>query len=196
MKLKEEKCFLGVLAFSFLFLLFSCGGGGGGTGGGDGTQVGPTAGQPSEPPSGPTSEVTLSVSPESQSVNLGNTFTVEVGLNTQNQPVTAVSAYIVFPTELLEIDSIITTNSSFTIQADNIVENNVIKITRGEPTPGVNSSSALMATIYFVAKAQGTAQVVFLLPSAGAGPSRVIKNDGLGTDILATVIGGIYVIKP
>jgi hypothetical protein len=70
----------------------------------------------------------------------------------------------------LEVDSIVTTNSSFTTEAEKIVENNVIKITRGERRPGVNSSSALIATIYFMAKAQGTGQIVFLLPSAGAGP--------------------------
>jgi hypothetical protein len=194
--LKEEKCVFAILAFSFLFLLISCGGGGGGTGGEGGTQAGPTPGQPSEPPSGPTSEVTLSLSPESQSVNLANTFPVEVRLNTQNQPVTAASAYITFPTDLLEINSVNTTNPNFSIQAENIIENNLIKITSGEPNPGVNSSNALMATIYFRARAQGAAQVVFLLPNAGAGPSRVIKNDGLGTDILARVIGGNYIINP
>ncbi len=185
MRIIDRKYVFLVLILALFSLNLSCGGGEDGelvlTGGGT------TSGAPG---------ATLFLSPEDEWGNIGDTFSVDVRLDTGDRPVTAVSAYLSFPADLLEVDSIDTTYSDFGIEAENIVAGNVIKITRGEPTPGIYDLGALVATIDFTAKAQGTPQLYFQLSSGGGATSRVIQDDGLGTDILTTVIGGSYTIEP
>lgn len=175
--MKKRKYLIPFFILAFVPFVSSCGGG---SGGGEVT----------------TEIAGLYLSPAGQPLNVGDTFTVEVTLDTDDKPVTAVSAYITFPSDLLEVDLIDITDSDFSVEAENNIEGNIIKITRGEATPGVNYINALIATIDFIAKAPGTARVSFQLNGSGAGPSRVIKDDGTGTDILTTVMGETYTIQP
>jgi hypothetical protein len=143
-----------------------------------------------------TNYVTLSVTPQYQSLNVGDIFPAEIRLNTQAYAVAAVAANILFPGEILEVTSIDTNNSSFSLQVENLAQDNLLRITRGEVSPGVKSANALVAQVFFRARAPGTAQVSFELNSPGAGPSRVIAADGFGTDILQVVLGASYKIMP
>ena len=174
--MKKQIFVMTIFVFALFSLLFSCGGGGGGE------NAGSNAG--------------IYLLPAVQSVNVGDTFSIDVTLDTNNQPVTAVSAYIIFPLDLLMVESIDVTDSDFGVEAENTVQDNVINITRGQQTPGVNDPSSLIATIDFTPLSQGTAKVLVQLISPGAGPSRAIKDNGLGTDILTTVAEGIYTIQP
>src|SRR3989338_3809449 len=137
---------------------------------------------------------TLSLTPASQTLNLNDNFAVEIRLNTSGNAVSAVSAYLNFDTSRLQFVSADYTGSAFDIQAEEVISGNSIKITRGKLPPGVSSSNALVAKVNFKAIASGTANVSFALTSPGQGPSRVIKNDGLGTDILGSILGGNYTV--
>src|SRR3989344_3155317 len=137
---------------------------------------------------------TLSLTPASQTLNLNDNFAVEIRLNTSGNAVSAVSAYLNFDTTRLQYVSTDYTGSAFDIQAEEVISGNSIKITRGKLPPGVSSTNALVAKVNFKAIASGTAAVSFQFNGAGQGPSRVIKNDGLGTDILGSVAGGSYTV--
>ena len=179
--MKIEKFILPVMVLGFVCFLASCGGGsGGGSGSGEET----------------TEIARLHLSSVGQSLNVGDVFTVKLSLDTDDNPVTAVSAYIIFPSDLLEVNLIDITDSDFNVEAENDVEGNIIKITRGEATPGVNSINATIAKIGFIARAPGKAHISFQLSSPSAGPSRVIKDDRIGTDILSSAIGETYTIRP
>jgi hypothetical protein len=186
MQSKIRKYIRAASAFSFVFL-FVCGG----CGEGDGGYLGVGNDQVSEGMYG----VTLSLQPEAQDLEVGNAFMVEITLNTENEAVTAVSAYLMFPQDLIEIQDIYTADSSFSIHVETTGENNSIKITCGEPSPGVNASNAVVARIELSAKEPGIACLEFILDEFGEGPSRVISADGLGTDILDSVAGACYTIK-
>jgi hypothetical protein len=179
--MKIERFLLPVMVLVFVCFLTSCGGGSGSGSGGEEE----------------TAEMaSLHLSSVGQPLNLGDAFTVKLSLDTDDNSVTAVSAYIIFPSDLLEVASIDTTDSNFSVEAENVAAGNVIKITRGEVTPGVNSINATIAKIAFIARAPGRAHVSFQLSSSRAGPSRVIKDDRIGTDILTTAIGETYTIQP
>ncbi len=134
----------------------------------------------------------LLLTPSSKTVNVGDTFPVEIRLNTNSQ-VVAVSAYLNFDTTKLEAVSIDSTNSVFSVKAEEKILGDQIMIGRGQQTPGV-TSNVLVAKVNFRAKVSGTANVNFVLTSLGQGPSRVILDDGLGTDILTSVTNGVYAI--
>jgi hypothetical protein len=175
--------FIFFLGLAFL-LLSSCGG----SGGGDGTQVSVDTNQPVETET----RASLFLLSEAQSVRVGNILTAAIILDTKNKAVTAVSAYIIFPSDLLEVASINREESNFSMGVEAIAEDDLIRITIGEPSPGVNSSDAIVAEIAFIAKEPGIACLEFFLDDPSEGPSRVISADGFGTDILDIVTGGCY----
>ncbi len=137
----------------------------------------------------------LSLSPASQTLAVGSNLSLEIRLNTGGQAVTAVSGFLDFDAARLEFVSVDSSTSSFSVKAEEILSGGQVKISRGQATPGVNSASALVAKVNFKALSSGTAPVSFALTTPGSGPSRVIKNDGLGTDILGGVTNGSYTIN-
>jgi len=147
-----------------------------------------------EDTSAQTALASMSLTPSSQTVNVNNNFSAEIRVNTSSNAVAAVSAYLNFDTTRLQYVSTDYTGSAFDIQAEEVISGNSIKITRGKLPPGVSSTNALVAKVNFKAIASGTAAVSFQFNGAGQGPSRVIKNDGLGTDILGSVAGGSYTV--
>ncbi len=165
---------------------------------GDGVSILPptslTSGQPSQPPPVASKTALFFLTPNIQSLNVGDTLSVDIKLNT-NSPIVALSAYLNFDTTKLGSVSIDSSNSAFGIEAEGEVSNNLIKISRGEPTPGVTGSNILVAKVNFIANDCGITNVNFAFTSLGVGPSRVILDDGLGTDILTSVTNGVYTIS-
>jgi hypothetical protein len=122
---------------------------------------------------------------ENLSVSRGNSFDVEVSLDTKDKPVVALSAYVLFDADKLEFVSIDSSASGFSIKVEEEQAGaGMIKITRGEPAPGVIGPDIKIVKINFKAKAAGEAGIGFSLIGAGEGPTRVILDDGKGTDIL------------
>ncbi|OGZ35099.1 MAG: hypothetical protein A2174_00435 [Candidatus Portnoybacteria bacterium RBG_13_41_18] len=150
---------------------------------------------------GNTSQATLSLSPQTGAYNPNDTFSVSVYLNTAGQNVVVAAAYLNYDKVHFQAVNIDTTNSVFTIQAENNIDstNGVIKITRGNPSAShINSSNALLAVINFkalsgVAPSSDNLTLQFVIGSTLE--SNVIKDDGLGTDILSGVYNAKYTIS-
>ena len=140
----------------------------------------------------------LYLSPATKTVNIGDTFNVDVLVNTSGQNVVVVTAYLHYDPTKLEVVSINTSNSVFTMEIEKTADPSTgeIKITLVKPTPGANTASGNVATINFKALVQASpAYVTFVMTSPGAtGDSDIILDDGKGTDILGSVKNGTYFI--
>jgi hypothetical protein len=131
----------------------------------------------------------LYLSPPSGTFILGNTFTVSLYVNTGGQAINAVEADLSFPPEKLQIVSPTTGKSFIQVwvsQPSYSNEKGTIKFQGTVPTPGINTDAGLISTITFRVKSPGTAAVRIL------DTSRVLLNDGRGTDILGQTTDGIY----
>ncbi|MDI6882914.1 MAG: hypothetical protein QMC93_00345 [Patescibacteria group bacterium] len=139
----------------------------------------------------------LFLKPSSGTYNVEDKFKIEVRLNTSDQgvlqPVVGVSAYLNYDKAKLKALSINSANSVFPIKAEEEIADGLIKISRGRATPGVNGNELLVAEIEFEAIGAGEARVNFSLDEPYV--SRIIKDDGQGTDILKKTIGGVYQIS-
>jgi membrane protein YdbS with pleckstrin-like domain len=130
----------------------------------------------------------LSMDPSSASFVVGSTFEVPIWVNSEDQPINAISIDIKFPPDKLQLISPSTGRSiitlwtappSFNNQTGNISFQGVIP-------NGITTSRGLITTLSFRVKAPGKAYVQF------ADTAKVLKHDGLGTDVLNGMNGGVY----
>jgi len=139
----------------------------------------------------------LSLSPSTKTVNVGDSFTVDVLVNTNGQNVLVVAAYLHYDPTKLEVSGIDTSNSIFTMEAEKTFDPSTgkIKITLGKPTPGVNTTRGNVATITFKTLAQASpANVTFVFTGFGASCDSGIYKEGGAADILGSVKNGAYFI--
>jgi hypothetical protein len=132
----------------------------------------------------------LSLSPSTATVSIGNIISVRVLVNTVNKAINNSEAVIQFPSDLLEVVSISKSSSIFSLWVEEPSFSNLngkIIFNGGVPNPGFNGQSGYIASITFRAKKQGTASLIFT-------DSAVRENDGLGTDILTLKNGAIIQI--
>jgi len=131
----------------------------------------------------------LYLSPTSGSFVVGDVFTVSVYLNTNGQSVNAVEANLSFPANKLQVVSP-TSGKSFVqvwvTQPTYSNSNGTLRFAGTVPTPGINTSAGLVSTVTFRVMDTGTAVVKF------NDDSRVLLNDGRGTDVLGQTTDGIY----
>lgn len=131
---------------------------------------------------------TLSLSPSGGIFTVGSTFDVSVFLNTEGQSDNVVIASISFPPEKLQLISPTTGKSVIEVWTAPPVFNNetgLISLEGGMPG-GINVSQALITRLTFRVKGVGSAMVKF------TDQSRVLLNDGKGTDALDNTSNGIY----
>lgn len=134
---------------------------------------------------------TLSLSPPKGSLSVGSTFSVSILLDTEGQSVNALEIALSFPPDMLQIVSPSTGQSvigiwTATPKFDNV--NGKMDLQGGIPG-GITSANALISTVTFRVKSVGEASVRFL------DKSRVLLNDGLGTDVLNQTINGLYALR-
>jgi len=130
----------------------------------------------------------LYLSPSSGSFFVGSTFSVSVFANTEGNEINVVWAELKFPPEILQVTSP-TAGASFIAEwltPPNYSNERGIISFRGGIPGGITTSAGLVSSITFRAVASGTAKVEF------REGSRVLLNDGKGTDILTTKINGEY----
>jgi len=98
---------------------------------------------------GNTTQATLTLSPDTGTYQAGQTFSVDVIVNTNSQPVNAVAAYINYNPALLAVDAIDYTGSVFTIQWESSINSPVgmIKIGRSIAGSTVNTANGKIATL-------------------------------------------------
>ncbi|MFA6354346.1 MAG: cohesin domain-containing protein [Candidatus Paceibacterota bacterium] len=127
--------------------------------------------------------------PASGTFTVGSTFTVSVYLNTGGQSVNAVEVNLKFPADKLQVVSPTAGKSLIQIWVNQPSYSNsegTLKYQGAIPTPGINTEAGLISTVTFRVKDTGTATVRIL------DSSRVLLNDGRGTDFLSQTTNGVY----
>ncbi|MBM3206509.1 MAG: hypothetical protein FJZ43_02720 [Candidatus Staskawiczbacteria bacterium] len=130
----------------------------------------------------------LSVSPTAGTFTVGSTFDVSVYLDTQGESVNTVRLSMNFAPDKLQLSSPTAGKSIIGIWTSTPKFNNqtgTLTLEGGIPN-GINVSQGLIATFTFRVKAVGSAIFKF------SDDSRVLLNDGKGTDALSNTTNGIY----
>jgi len=137
----------------------------------------------------------LYITPSNSTYFVGSTFNVSIYVNTGGRDVNAVQVELQFPPDKLQVSSPTTGKSFISVWISQPTYSNIegtASFVGGLPSPGINTSSGLVSTITFRAKAPGTAIISF------KDSSQVLSDDGRGTDILSSISGAKYelVIPP
>src|SRR4051812_2411327 len=98
---------------------------------------------------------TLYLSPSSGSYTVGQTITVTIRTNTQNQPVNTAETNIDYSTDTLSLSKV-SQGSTFYLPAPGSPSkgSGTAYVSGGLPTPGYNGSSGVVGTLTFQARAQ------------------------------------------
>lgn len=129
---------------------------------------------------------TIRARPLSTKIDAGGNFTVSVDVDTQGKTINNAEAVISFPADLVEVTSINSGGSIFSLWVEPATFSNnsgTISFNGGVPNPGYTGSSGHLLSIQFHAKNSGTAQFTF-------DSAAIRENDGLGTNILSGQTGG------
>ncbi len=129
----------------------------------------------------------LTLNPNSGSFSVGSTFDLSLFLNTEGESVNAIEVGLSFPADKLQLVSPSTGKSIISVWTAQPTFNNQtgrVNLQGGIPG-GVNVSSGLFTTLTFRVKGVGSAILKFL------DQTRVLLNDGLGTDALKQTEGAI-----
>lgn len=113
-----------------------------------------------------------------KSVSAGSHYKVKVIVNTQKQAVNAVSLYLHFDPNKLEVINLDTTQSFCQFYPENRFDNHLgkISISCGSPSPGFTGENTLVV-IDFYAKTLGKTRLSI------DSQSQILLNDGKGTNI-------------
>ena len=133
----------------------------------------------------------LYLSPQSGTFFVGSTFDVSIFVNTNENNINAVKVDLKFDQRKLQIASPTAGRSFIAVWISQPTFSNIAGTATfqgGVPSPGINTSSGLVSTITFRGINPGEA-VVSILDS-----SRVLLDDGKGTNILSSVGRGVYTI--
>ena len=117
------------------------------------------------PGSAGAAEPALLFSPTSGDLSVGETFFVDVMVHTQGQNVNVVAAYMDYPSDLLSVVSLDTSNAPMEFMVEQNYGAGKVQISGGTPTPGFNGVYRV-ATIEFQAIAPGDATISFSADSA------------------------------
>jgi hypothetical protein len=131
-----------------------------------------------------TEAAVLFMTPKSGELKIGQTFNLDIKVNTEGQAFNAAEATIRFPKDVLEVKSIDTSPAAtifnFWLEGPSFF-NQEGKITFiGGTTSGVSGSSIPILKIVFAVKGGGAADIVF-------SDAAVTASDGSGTNILFTM---------
>lgn len=135
------------------------------------------------------SRSSIFLAPAEGTFTIGGTFTVSIFLNTAGQSVNAIEADIGFPPDKLQVVAPTAGKSIIQVWVNQPTYSNsegTIKFQGAMPSPGINTDAGLLSTITFRVKSVGTAALKVL------DSSRVLLNDGKGTDVLGDRAGAIY----
>ena len=129
------------------------------------------------------SAAVLSISPAAIDVTQGDTVTVSVRLDTQDQAVNAVQTTVRFPSDKLKLISAVP-GSIFSLMTPNspFIDTGKVSFSAGAVSPGFTGKSGTVMTLKFSAQTTGAAAITF-------DSSKVLLNDGSGTDALNNSIG-------
>lgn len=138
-------------------------------------------------PSG-SSAATMSITPAAGTFVVGSTFNISIYLNTEKQSVNTIGAALSFPADRLQLVSPSTGSSIISLWTTlpNVDNQNGKVVLQGGIPGGINLSNGLIMTLTFRVKSVGPALLRF------SDASRVLLNDGHGTDALNQTSNAIY----
>ena len=131
---------------------------------------------------------TMRLSPASGVFQVGETFSVSILLDTDGKSINALHAHLSFPADKLQVVSPSVGKSIIAVWTSAPNYDNregVIHLEGGIPQ-GLNAQSGIITTVTFRTKQTGTVAVKFF------SDSRVILNDGKGTDTLQNVQNAVF----
>ncbi len=133
----------------------------------------------------------LYLSPPSGTYNVDSVFSVKIKVDSGGKVINAAEGTLVFNPNELQIVNISKSDSIFTLWTTEPTFSNSEGsiIFGGGTSSNFIGTSGTIVTISFTAKASASAQMSF---SSGS----VLAADGKGTNILATMNGGTYTLKP
>ena len=134
----------------------------------------------------------LYLSPNSGTFYIGSTFDVSIFVNTGGENINAVQTDLKFDPKKLQIASPTAGKSFISVWISQPTYSNIngtAFFQGGMPSPGINTSAGLVSTITFRVIAPGETTIRFL------DSSRVLLDDGEGTDILTSVGRGVYILS-
>ncbi len=129
-------------------------------------------------------------SPSSGTYAVGSTFSVSVYASSPDQPASAFSAYLSFPTDKLNVTSLSKNGSIISVWVQEPTYSNsggTIGFEGFIPNPGYTGTGGKLLTITFQVKAEGTANVNFT-------SAAVLANDGYGTNITSGTGSGSFTL--
>ena len=132
----------------------------------------------------------LYLSPSTGTYTVGNTFLIQVKVNSGGVAINAADGVLVFDTDKLEVVKISKDNSIFSLWVQEPIFSNslgTINFAGGKPSPGFTGAAGTIINITFKAKTSGTANLTFASGS-------VLADDGKGTNILASMGSGVYTL--
>jgi len=130
----------------------------------------------------------LYFSPSSGTYTVGNTFLVQVKVNSGGVAINAADGTIIFDPDKLEVVRISKEDSIFTLWVQEPIFSNslgTVNFAGGKPSPGFIGAAGTIFNIYFRAKTSGTTNLTFASGS-------VLADDGKGTNILGSLGSGVY----
>lgn len=128
--------------------------------------------------------------PATGTFSVGSTFDVQIFLDTNGESVNALDVDIRFPADKLQLVSPKTSVSVIEVWTSQPKFNNsegTVRLQGGIPR-GINVDNALVATLTFRVKSVGNAIIRF------GDNSKILLNDGLGTNDLRKKGDGVYVL--
>lgn len=149
------------------------------------------------------SAATLSVSPSSQTINMGDSFSVTVNLDTQGAQIDGVDLrYLNYNPAILQLEDAnasasgvqITPGSLMPMTLANSANTTLGRVTFSQVTAGGNKyiGSGTLVTLTFKALSLGVANITFNYTSGNTTDSNVASQ---GSDILTAVINGSYTVN-
>ena len=118
--------------------------------------------------------------PQSIVVHVGDFFPVTLELTATTTPVNTIDVSIAYPTSSVRLIAKDESVSPLAIHLVNPPPNNLSETTQIQPSPGIQSIATL-AKFTFQALRSGTVTITI------ASSSRILANDGFGTDVLGSV---------
>ncbi|HTY39655.1 MAG TPA: cohesin domain-containing protein [Candidatus Paceibacterota bacterium] len=131
----------------------------------------------------------LYVGPNTGTFVVDSVFTVSVYVNTNGQDINALDAILKFPPDKLQVVSPTAGKSFLQIWVTPPVYDNsagTIRFQGAIPNPGINTSQGLISQVTFRVINIGSANIRF------DDSSKVLLNDGKGTNILGRTSSGLY----
>jgi len=134
---------------------------------------------------------TLYLSPATGTFFVGSTFSVSIFVNTGGNDINAVEVGLVFPADKLQVVSPTAGKSFISLWADQPNFSNVngtLQLAGGVPSPGINTTDGLITSVVLRVRRPGEATIQF------TNVSKVLKNDGRGTNILTSSLDSTYAL--